>query len=406
MKHTIAENQNVFAEQLKGINRQRIMEVFCTGETVTIADIHRRTDISKPTITKAVQHYCELGVVQSLGLGNTTSAGGKKPELFRFCDERKILCIELWPNSITLALCGLNSDVYDLTAYDYQINSNLKKAFEPLRHIAMQYLQEHALSVEQLYGVALGVPGTVNCKTKLLRYNTHAPGWGNDVDMEQPLREIFGDLPVYYVENAGKATGRAVLLDNAEHAKHRILTVFTTWGVSACLIDRGNVINGRDALIGEIGHMSVSDTNFGSCSCGKRGCLEGLVNLSHMREMLAREGVSSFDGENPVSFRALFAASEDGNEVARKVVRNLAHWFAIALHNLSLAYNQEAVIFQGDYAWADAVFDECLRRELKQFHYYPEGEPFAISYDRRDLSLLAARGSAQPLKDHYFKSIT
>ena len=77
----------------------------------------------------------------------------------------------------------------------------------------------------------------------------------------------------------------------------------------------------------------------------------------------------------------------------------------MALHNLSLAYNQEVVVIQGDYAYADALFDRCLREELTQFRYYPSQEPFSIIYDPREISLLALRGGAQVLKKKYFASL-
>ena len=65
--------QIALPEDLKRANRRKILNIFRRGETVTIADIHRETEISKPTITRAVQHYCDSGMVRSLGLGSTTS---------------------------------------------------------------------------------------------------------------------------------------------------------------------------------------------------------------------------------------------------------------------------------------------------------------------------------------------
>lgn len=392
-------------EDLKKQNRRKIISIFRAGETVTIAEISRLAKISKPTVTRAVQHYCDRGIVRSLGLGSTTSAGGKKPELFRFADERRILCIGLWPQTITLTLSGLIGDVYAVQSFDYENETGLEETFRMLEDIASAYLDREGLTADGLYGVAMSVPGTVDHQTNRLRYNTHATSWGSDVPLEAWLRRIFGDKPVCFIENAGKAAGSAVLLDAAETADKRMLTVFTTWGVSACLMEHGRVINGRDSLIGEIGHMIVSDTASCRCTCGKCGCLESLVNIGRVRDMLRKEGAAGFDGERPASFPALFEASRARDAAAQKVVRDLAHWFAVALHNLSLAYNQEVVIFQGDYARADALFDSCLKRELHQFRYYPDGEPFRIRYDRRDLSLLAARGCAQALKDRYFAEV-
>ena len=397
--------QIALPEDLKRVNRRRIMGVFRRGVPVTIAEIHRETRISKPTVTRAVQHFCEQGLVRSLGLGSTTSAGGKKPELFQFADERRILCLELWPRQGTLALCGLTGGVYALEHREAWMHNSLEQAFRPMAEAARAYLNAHGVALSALYGVALCAPGTVNYKTRILRYNTHAPGWGSDVDLARLLKAAFGEDRAYYIENAGKATGRAVLLDSAGHAGRRIVTLFTGWGISACLIERGRVINGRDALIGEIGHMIVSDTDAGQCACGKRGCLESLAGRAGAQRLLAAEGVALPEGPPGAALRRLFEASAGGSEPARRAVRRLAHWFAVALHNLSLAYNQELVIFQGDYAWADAAFDACLKEELRQFRYYPDGAPFEIRYDRRDLSLLAARGSVEPLREAYFRGM-
>ena len=188
----------------------------------------------------------------------------------------------------------------------------------------------------------------------------------------------------------------ALLFDHPEYLQKRLITLFTTWGVSACLMDKGHVLNGRDSLIGEIGHMVIAEDGPVVCGCGKRGCLESLVSLAHVRSLMADEGVT---------FPQLLDRSASGDEKARSTVRYLAHCFAVALHNLSLCYNQEIVVFQGDFAQADQWFDQCLRSELSAFRYYPEGEPFAIVYDQRDLALLAARGGAEPLRKQYFNDL-
>ena len=100
----------------------------------------------------------------------------------------------------------------------------------------------------------------------------------------------------------------------------------------------------------------------------------------------------------------LVEVSAGGDARAQAVVRQLAHYFAVALHNLSLCYNQEVVVIQGDFAWADALFDAALKEELTQFRYYPQ-ELFAIAYDRRDISLLSLRGGAEVIKKKYFASL-
>ena len=388
----------------KLINRQMVIGVLRRGQPVTVADIHEITGISRPTAMKTLQHYCELGVARSLGLGESTNVGGKKPELFCFCDERKILCVNLWPGGITMGICGLISEVESTRTFPLEAAASLDDALGQLRIAADVYLGECGCTKDDLYGVMLSVPGTVDYDRRMLRYNSHAPEWGTNVMLGERLKDLFGADKEYFVGNAGKSTGRAILIDQPSYADHRVMTLFTTWGVSACMIERGHVLNGRDSLIGEIGHMVISDHAGAPCGCGKTGCLESLVSLSHVRSMLCAMGAQELCGG--LTIGRLFALSAGGDARAQQVVRNLAHCFAVALHNLSLAYNQEAVVIQGDYAGADELFDRTLRGELAQFRYYPSAqEPFAIIYDRRDISLLSLRGGAQVLKTRYFASL-
>lgn len=270
--------------------------------------------------------------------------------------------------------------------------------------MADAYLRKRNLTLEGMYGLVLTVPGTVDYDTKSLRYNSQAPGWGNDVNMEEKLRDVFGSHLTFYIDNAGKAAGRALLIEHPEYEATRLMTFFTTWGVSACLMERGHVLNGRDSLIGEIGHMIISDSDDVVCGCGKRGCLESMVSLRRVKKKLRETGESEAVCRS-LTIPRLFAMSAQGNENAQKVAKNLAHCFAVALQNLSLAYNQEAVVFQGDFACADAVFDECLRAELSEFRYYPQDGLFSIAYDRRNLQLLAAQGSAGKLIEKYFDAL-
>ncbi|MBR2943087.1 MAG: ROK family protein [Clostridia bacterium] len=403
MSRTSTEKKVAMPADAKLVNRQRVIDVLRSGRIVTVADIHEETGISRPTAMRTLQHFCETGVAKSLGLGESTHVGGKKPELFTFADKRKILCINLWPQEISIGLCGLIGDVEALHIFPFRDHASLDASFAQLEAYARQYMEEMGVTPADLFGVTVSVPGTVDYDTMTLRYNVKAPEWGVNVPLGERLRSIFGEDKAYFVDNAGKSTGRAILIDEPEYEQRRVMTLFTTWGVSACMIERGHVLNGRDSLIGEIGHMVVSDSVDTVCECGKHGCLERMVSRTRVRAMLKALGAQDTCEERTIP--RLFELSAAGDPCAQTVVKNLAHCFAVALHNLSLAYNQEVVVIQGDYAFADALFDRCLRQELAQFRYYPSQDPFSIIYDRREISLLSLRGSAQLLKKKYFASL-
>lgn len=76
---------------IKLVNRQRILETFMSGEKQTIAAIHAATGISKPTTMRALQYFCQRGILKSAGYAGYNVNGGRRSEYFEFADERKIL---------------------------------------------------------------------------------------------------------------------------------------------------------------------------------------------------------------------------------------------------------------------------------------------------------------------------
>lgn len=404
MTKQIAIDQITVPADIKLVNRRKILEYLMSGEKCTAADICNATGISKPTTMRALQYFCERGLLESAGLGKSTRVGGKRPEYFVFSDVRKILCIALWPESITFALSNLVGDVYALEEYPHVAQDNLEDVFSSLENLVLPYLERRGVLLSDLYGVGISMSGTVDYKTNLLHYNAKSPGWGRNIRIEDYLRPIFGETSQYILENAGRTCGRALLLDQPQLAQSRILSLFCTWGLSACLIENGHVLSGKDALIGEIGHMIVDNIASIQCECGKNGCLERSVSSARIIEMLGSDHPLC-NGNRPLTLRRLFTASAEGDLLAREVVAYLAHCFAVALHNLALVCNPDVVIFQGDFALADQHFDSCLKGELAEFRYFPETGIFEVRYDKRELSWLAARGSAAMLQQHYFSSL-
>ena len=119
----------------KALNRQKMLRVIRSGKVLTAAEIHMMTGISRQTVMRFLQHYCELGVIQSMGFGSSTSAGGKKPELFRFCDEKKILCINLWPRSVTLAMSDMLGESVFTICEDAPVLKGTREALAKLNLI-------------------------------------------------------------------------------------------------------------------------------------------------------------------------------------------------------------------------------------------------------------------------------
>ena len=100
--------------------------------------------------------------------------------------------------------------------------------------------------------------------------------------------------------------------------------------------------------------------------------------------------------------QAVFDASAAGDPFARGIVEALAGYFAVALKNITLMFNPELVVFQGEYARADDAFWRAVDAHLASFHYYNAARPFRLETDCRAIPDVATLGAYTLLIDRLF----
>ena len=390
---------------LKRHNRELVLSCFRDNQEHSVADVVSRTGISKLTVMRAIQFFCGKGILVSSGKGESTEQGGKKPEYFRFAHKKYLLNIMMWPEMLGLTFFDMNLRPICRSSFPWIIPASPERAFDFVRNEAARLMEEKGIAAADIYGVSLSTSGIVDYENLVLKYSVHSPEWGSDIPVGKYLEDIFGKGCCYFVENAGKSISRSVLSE--QQPDKRILVLFTTWGLSGAFIEGGRILNGRDSIIGEIGHMVLDPSDKELCSCGSYGCLERLVSITRLRKRIAADPppesspLSKLAPEG-VNLQHLFFASRQEDGYAREYVSYLAGCFATLLRNVSLVFNPETVVFVGDYAQADEYFDRCMKEKLEQFHYLAAGADIEISYDDRSLYEMDAKGGALALINHFF----
>jgi len=403
-------NTPAIPSALKFRNRELVLSCFRDHQEHTVADIVARTGISKLTVMRAIQFFCAKNILVSSGKGESTEQGGKRPEYFHFSSKQYLLSITLWPESLCLTLFNMDLQEIRRSSISWIIPVTPESAFSFVREQAMALLSQTSIGTEDLYGVSLSTSGIVDYDSLVLKYSVHSPEWGTDIPVGDYLKDIFGEGPYYFVENAGKCISRTILAEQEQPDK-RMLVLFTAWGLSGSLIQDGEILSGRDSLIGEIGHMILDPSDTEQCSCGSRGCLERLVSIARLRKRIAMDPPPAGSplaklAPEAVNLNHLFFASQQEDPYARVYVTYLADCFSTLLRNVALVFNPETVVFVGDYAIADDYFDQRMRQQFRQFHYLASGAPMEVRYDTRLLPELDARGGAIALLNHFFSDPT
>ena len=327
----------------------------------------------------------------------------------------KDMCIELWPEELCLVLMDFQSNMIDKLCVRQPLLQQATGALDAVGKLATKFLQQNNVPLSLLRGVCISTPGIVDYRTSMLKFNALAPQWGNNIPIVDILRAYFGPDVMIVVENVGKLTARALLHDTAllkgqNLNDKRLLTVFTSWGLSGCLIDRGRIHNGKHALIGEFGHMTLEGSYPFRCGCGSSGCFEQVVGNAHIQMRISQECSMYPDSmlqtipASAITVETIFDMSERGDELARKIDAELAQHFAVALRNISLNFDQECVVIQGIFSNADDYFKQQLNEKLMEFHYYFDNTPFEIQYDTRPIYKLDQMGAYAYMLDSYLSN--
>lgn len=401
------ERKNVPASMpsdLKYSNRIQVINTFLSGGTLCASDVSERIGLSRQTVMKSIQFFVKSGLLVSEGKGSSTSMGGKRPELFALSREKYFLCIALWPKELRFHLYTIGKQLADSLCLTIPLPDSPKTAIDNAGQLARQLLEKNRVSPDNLCAVSLSTSGTMDYNTGRLKYSSQSPQWGVDLPLRDWLKPWFGSDTLIFLENAGKMTARPFLLE-PELSEKRVMVIFSGWGLCSCMIEKNHILSGKNSLIGEIGHMIIDSNDREVCGCGSRGCLERLVSEGRMRRLVERKLADypqSALGTRPqqVTIAEIFRCSQEGDPLARELVNYLARVFATALRNISLVFDPDQIVFQGDYSQADSFFDRRLREYLGEFQYAPD--PFEIRYDRRPLAEMDALGSYIALTERYF----
>ena len=389
---------------LKYNNRIRVLDALRALKVSTAGTIAENTGLSRQTVTKSLTSFIKKGIVVCVGKGTTTATGGKPPEQYALTNEKFFICISLWPNDLRITLFSLGGDVLCSFFENHPLGTNPKAEIDYAADKCLSMLKNNGMEKSAVCAVSLSTSGIIDRKNGLLKYSSQSPDWGSDIPMERYLSHHFENALIF-LENAGKMTARPYL-KNEKLSDKRILVIFASWGLSSCLIEKNNILNGKNSLIGEIGHMVIDPNDREKCGCGSCGCLERLVSPQRLNAII-KEKEKDYPlsplAKKTATLPEIFALSGDGDILANELSRYMAEAFALALRNISLVFDPDLVVFQGDYSKADGLFNKTLIESLKHFRYYPHStDAFEIVYDDRPLKELDTLGSYIAVSDCYF----
>ena len=229
------------------------------------------------------------------------------------------------------------------------------------------------ISVEQVLGAGLGVPGAV-LADRYVDPCVNLNGWGGDV--AGALSELCG-FPVKAANDANAAALGEMWRGGGEGCDNVVFVTLGT-GVGGGIVMGGKLLSGVHGAAGELGHIKVSTAEEEKCGCGKKGCLEQYASATGIvreaKRMLAESDAPSALRElEKVTAKDVFDYAKKGDAMAKEVVAFFGETLGRALSIVSCVCDPEVFVIGGGVSAAGQVILDVVEESFVR-HAFPASE--------------------------------
>lgn len=249
----------------------------------------------------------------------------------------------------------------------------VEKTVQDLADMAQRLARQANVTFAQVQAVGVGAPGVVDSGSgRVLRWSNF--NW-NDVPLAQRLSERL-QKPVFIANDANVAAlGEATYGATAKYQSSILLTIGT--GVGGGMVFDGKLIEGFKSAGAELGHVTIREGGL-PCACGRRGCYERYASatalIKQTRHAMVEDLQSKMwqlaDGKvENVDGRTAFEAARQGDETAKKVVKQFVGYLSEGIADFVNILRPEAIVLGGGVANEGETLFEPLRKAVDERTY-------------------------------------
>ena len=231
-------------------------------------------------------------------------------------------------------------------------------------------MQEKDITVDDVKGVGMGVPGPVKEDGTVIKCVNL--GWGI-FNAAEELSKLLG-LPVKAGNDANMAALGEMWQGGGKGHKNVVCVTLGT-GVGGGIILNGKMLAGVNGAGGEIGHITIDPEETDACNCGKKGCLEqyaSATGIVRMANKLLNESdkPSKLREVQYISAKEIFDQAKSGDELSLALVEELGRRLGFALANIACVVDPEIFVIGGGVSRAGAILIDTVKKYFQQYAFH------------------------------------
>jgi glucokinase-like ROK family protein len=338
---------------------QAVLRLIWKEQEISRAEISRRLEVSRSTVSEIVSALLPEGLVAEVGTG--PSRGGRRPVVLRFQDDAyAILGVEMGATHVEVALTDLRGRVLAVEHRDHPVRTDPEGTRRLIAELCDACLRRARIPRRRLMGIGVAVPSPVDPSNPTRLSGLVMPDWHGQLGLD-PLASRLG-APLF-VDNDANLGALAEQWWGGGRGVDDFAYIKLATGIGSGHVMGGEIYRGATGVAGEIGHLAM-DPHGEPCICGLRGCLATFVGspalVKRATGMLPDHPESVLAGR-PMTMDAIEDAALAGDALALRIVRESAEQLGIAIASLLNLLNPSLVILGGGLTRAGEALLEPLR---------------------------------------------
>jgi predicted NBD/HSP70 family sugar kinase len=338
------------------------------------AEMARRTNLSRTTVTTITRELMERGVLVELAerADSGDDVDGRAGDQLAFSPHAG------WIAGMSQVLDRICVRITDLMGQEVASADGPigPKDDWTIRAEAAVELLDKALSNgggsrSDLLGVGIGLPGQINPVDGIVHGALADQPW-HGINAREEMGRRLG-VPVF-IDNNVRLEAIAEAKWGAGQGVTDLMYVSLSSGIAAGFLFGGELYRGSVGGAGELGHTSV-DVNGPACRCGNRGCLVLFAGSPSILSRLAPTLGPSATMDD------VLAANAAGDRPAQNVLAEAGTMVGRLLASMCNLLNPQRIVVGGQTSLAGAVVLDPLRESIARYALTPSAALEVVASD-------------------------
>jgi len=354
-------------------NTHLVLSEIIDNPEISRAELSKLTGLNKATISEIVRILIEDSYIIETGIGESSSAGGRKPVLLKINKHAGIsISFDVRYDKISYMISYLNGD--KVKSEEIKISIDKNNIVSIIEYLVNHHQKKLADTPFGLIGITISIHGTVS------NNNINFTPYYNisEINLSRILGKQLG-VPIYIENEANLA---ALAESNHNKVYNNLVSCSIHTGIGAGIIIDQNLYHGFNGKSGEIGHTTLYPNGI-PCPCGNKGCFEQYCSEKSLLQEYRNQKDNPF-----LTLDDLVDNYQNEDSLTLELVGNFAKNLSIGLFNLIGTYSPEVIYINSEIVGRIPNIISIINQELS--HTLHANFPILISPFGKEASLRGA----------------